>query len=156
VNVHVSVVDEQLTRELRRSVLRPNRTPDTPLPGDELTDAVHLAAIGGDGAVLGTCFVYPDRCPWLSDRGDAWHLRQMATAAHVRGRGIGGAVLEAAAGYVVGRGGSLLWCNARESAVGFYATHGFCTHGAVFTDERHTIPHRRMWRELSGAPGSST
>ena len=147
--IRVEVVEQARTRDLRRSVLRPDQPADAPLPGDELPDAVHIAAIE-DGAVLGTCFVYPDPCPWLPDRPDAWHLRQMATAEGHRSRGVGSAVLDAAIEYVRARSGRLLWCNAREPAVEFYRRHGLMTHGAVFTDEHHPIPHRRMWRDLAG------
>jgi len=101
--VNVEVVEEWRTRDLRRAVLRPNLPPDVPLPGDGLADGVHLAAVDDDGIVLGTCFVYPHGCPWQPDRVAAWHLRQMATAEGHRGLGIGGAVLEAAAAYVLAR-----------------------------------------------------
>ena len=154
--MNVEIVDERRTRELRRTVLRPNLAPDAPLPGDELSGGVHWAAIAADGTVLGTCFVYVDPCPWQPERAAAWHLRQMATADGHRGRGIGGAVLEAALDYVATQGGALLWCNARERAVPFYRRYGFATHAGLFTDEQHQIPHRRMWRELSAAPSTST
>lgn len=143
----VGVVDEARTRELRRAVLRPGLGPHDPLPGDELSDGVHLAALDGD-VVVGTCFVYPDPCPWLPDVAGAWHLRQMATAPARRGEGIGAAVLAAAVRHVRSAGAPLLWCNARETAVGFYAARGFRGHGDIFTDTRHPIPHLRMWLDL--------
>ncbi|MEP7021152.1 MAG: GNAT family N-acetyltransferase, partial [Pseudonocardiales bacterium] len=147
--VKVQVVGEGRTRELRRAVLRPHLPPGAPMPGDELSGGVHLAAVEDDGTVLGTCFVYLDPCPWLPERAGAWHLRQMATADGHRGRGIGGAVLEAAVEYTKEQGAPLLWCNAREPAVAFYRAHGFRAHGGIVTDERHLIPHQRMWLELS-------
>lgn len=145
--MRVEVVDPARTRELRRSVLRPNLPPDAPLPGDELPDAVHLGAVVGD-AVLSTCFVYLEPCPWRPELEPAWHLRQMATAPEARGRGLGGAVLAAALEHAAARGGRVLWCNVREPAVGFYRRYGLRAHGEVFTDERHPAPHLRMWREL--------
>jgi GNAT superfamily N-acetyltransferase len=164
--ITVGVIDAALTRELRRSVLRPELPAGAALPGDDLPAAVHLAAVAragndsddrGDGdpvTALCTCFVYPDPCPWLPDR-PAWHLRQMATLPQRRGEGLGGAVLEAAIAYVRHAGAELIWCNGRERAVPFYARHGFSPHGDVFTDERHTIAHQQLWRELSAAPTSS-
>ncbi len=149
----VGILDGQLTRELRRSVLRPALAPDAPLPGDDVPDGVHFGATDA-GAVVCTCFVYADPCPWLPER-PAWHLRQMATAPQRRGEGLGADVVAAAADYVRSQGAELLWCNARESAVGFYARCGFAAHGGSFTDEQHPIPHRRMVRELSPAPTSS-
>jgi GNAT superfamily N-acetyltransferase len=153
--MYVGVVDEARTRELRRSVLRPNLAPGDRLPGDELADGVHLAVVADDGTVLCTCFVYPDPCPWLPERAGSWHLRQMATLPTHRGQGLGAAVVRAAVDHVRAHGGELLWCNARETAVGFYRRQGFAIHGDVFADERHTIPHRRMWRELR-APATSS
>lgn len=148
--MRVGVVDEARTRDLRRRVLRPNLPPDAPLPGDDLPDGVHLGAEDDDGTVLCTCFVYADPCPWLPGV-PAWHLRQMATDEAHRNRGLGGAVVEAAAAYAAAQKADVLWCNARERAVPFYARHGFAGHGEVFTDERHTIPHLRMARNLTGS-----
>jgi GNAT superfamily N-acetyltransferase len=153
--IRYEVVDPARTRELRRSVLRPHLGPADPLPGDDRPDAVHLGAVAGDGTVLCTCFVYPDPCPWLPVEQAAWHLRQMATDPEHRGEGLGAGVVATAAGYAREHGGTVLWCFARESASGFYARQGFAAHGPVFTDAEHTIPHRRMWRELSGAATSS-
>jgi predicted GNAT family N-acyltransferase len=148
----VDFIAERRTRELRRSVLRPNLPPAAPLPGDERPDAVHIGAVDDDGTVVCTCFVYPDPCPWLPDR-TAWHLRQMATVEGRRSQGAGGQVLRAAIGYVAERA-ELMWLNARQPAIGFYARHGFCPYGEIFTDERHTIPHLHMWRELVPADGN--
>jgi GNAT superfamily N-acetyltransferase len=146
----VLIVDQQLTRELRRRVLRPQLPPDAPMPGDDEPDAVHFAALDDAGTVLSTCLISPDPCPWLPGR-PAWHLRQMATLELRRGGGHGRAVVEAAAAQAAAAGGEVLWCNAREGAVGFYARLGFRPHGSVFTDAAHPIPHLRMWRELAAA-----
>jgi GNAT superfamily N-acetyltransferase len=154
--VKVDVVAEASTRDLRRAVLRPNVAPDAPLPGDAVPGGVHFGALDDDGTVVGTCFVYPDPCPWLPARTEAWHLRQMATAEGYRGRGVGSAVLDAALAYLATQGAELVWCNARQGAVPFYQRHGFGTHGAVFVPPDHPIPHVRMWRELSVDPTAST
>lgn len=146
--MRVGVVDEARTRELRRRVLRPQLPPGSPLPGDDLPDGVHFGAVDDDDIVLCTCFVYPDPCPWRPGE-PAWHLRQMATDEEHRSQGLGGAVVEAAAAYAAQLGARVLWCNARERAVAFYERHGFVGHGAIFTDERHTIPHLRMARNLT-------
>jgi GNAT superfamily N-acetyltransferase len=69
----------------------------------------------------------------------------MATAPERQGEGIGGAVLRFAADYVRAAGGVLLWANTRQTAEGFYAVHGWLAYGETFTDEEHTIPHRRMF-----------
>ena len=150
----MGIVDAARTRELRRAVLRPNLALTDALPGDDVTGAVHVAALDDDGTVTCTCFVFADPCPWLPDR-PAWHLRQMATLPERRGQGLGRAVVDAAAEYARAHGADVLWCNARQTAAGFYLNLGFAQHGGVFTDAQHVIPHVRMWRELSRRPTSS-
>ncbi len=150
------IIDAGAGRELRRAVLRPQLAPGQPLPGDDLAGAVHLGTVDDDGTVTCTCFVYPDPCPWRPGDQPAWHLRQMATLPERRGTGLGAAVVTAALAFVGQAGARLLWCNARETAVGFYARLGFRGHGEVFTDAGHPIPHLRMWRELPPQPTSSS
>jgi GNAT superfamily N-acetyltransferase len=153
--MQVGVVDPSATRGLRRAVLRPNLGPGAPLPGDDRPDAVHIGARADDGTVIGTCFVYPDPCPWRPDVAGTWHLRQMATAPERRGQGVGAAVLDAAVAYVRSQAAPLVWCHARATAESFYAAHGFQNHGELFIDAEHPIPHRRMFRELPAGPTSS-
>jgi GNAT superfamily N-acetyltransferase len=71
----------------------------------------------------------------------------MATVPAVRGRGFGRALLEACFAHVRAHGGTLLWCNARVAALGFYAHLGFVAQGAQF--EIVPIgPHFVMTRQL--------
>jgi GNAT superfamily N-acetyltransferase len=147
--VHVELVDGWRTRELRRTVLRPNSGPDDPLPGDELAEPpVHFAALVDRATVVSTCFVYVEACPWRPADPIGWHLRQMATAEQYRGHGYAGAVLDAVVAYIAADGGGTLWCNARELAVPVYLRAGLIAEGDLFTDAVHTIPHLRMWRPV--------
>lgn len=161
--MRVEPVDAARTRALRRAVLRPNLKPDDPLPGDDIGDAVHLAALDDDGTVSGTCFIYLAPCPWRPDDRPSWRLRSMATAPERRGNGIGAAMLDAAIGYIAAHGGGVLWLQARERAVSLYARGGLVGESGIFLDADQSIPHLRMWRrveaappsQLSGAPDSS-
>jgi predicted GNAT family N-acyltransferase len=130
--------------------------PEAPLPGDELDFAVHIAAwstqIPEDGAsraLASTCFIYPECCPAFDTAKHHWHLRQMATDPRLRASGAGAAVILGVITYLVATDADLLWCHARSSAAGFYRKVGFASVGEEFTDERHPIPHLRMWRPLS-------
>lgn len=157
----VEAVDSSITRELRRRVLRPGWAPGTPMPGDAAPGAVHLAAREPDGAVVGACVLFPRPYPRRPDEPAAWQLRGMATAEDYRSRGIGAAIVTEAVRRVAGLGGRLLWCEARETAVPFYARHGFVGEGDLYVNAETGIPHLLMRRELvlgerSGAPGSST
>lgn len=138
------VVDPDLTRQLRRTVLRPRFSPDQPLPGDDQPGAVHLGVFDGS-SLVSACLIFPQACEWQPGR-PAWRLRSMATDPAARGTGAGTAVARAAAEVARERGGELLWCEARESAVGFYLRCGWQLHGQRFSTDYG--PHRYMWLPL--------
>lgn len=152
----VEIAAAAATSDLRRAILRPAWPPGTPMPGDAEPDAVHLAARSQAGALVGACVLLPRRCPAYPERAGAWQLRGMATAPHARGTGIGTALTDAAAAAVRERGGTLLWCEARESAIDFYRGRGFEGRGATYPHAETGAPHLLMVRELSRAPASST
>lgn len=139
----VRVIDGNQGRELRRSVLRPHLDPQAFLPGDDLSDAIHLGAFDGS-SLVSTCFIFPESCSWQPGR-PAWRLRSMATDPAARGTGAGRSVLLAATGIARDHGAELLWCEAREPAVGFYQRCGWQLHGERFVKVE---PHRYMWIEL--------
>lgn len=140
----VRVIDANEGRQLRRSVLRPRLSVEAQLPGDDLSEAIHLGAFAGS-SLASTCFISPECCDWQPGR-PAWRLRSMATEPAVRGIGAGRAVLCAAADTARARGAELLWCQAREAAVGFYQRCGWQLHGERFSTDFG--PHRYMWIEL--------
>lgn len=145
----VRVVTGADTRELRRQVLRPSWPPGSVMHGDDDPAAVHIAALDDDGAVVGACLLLDRPYPNRPGRSGTWQLRGMATAAGRRGRGIGTAVLAGALGELAARSANLVWCEARVSAVDFYAQHGFVADGAAYLHAETQIPHRLMYRLLA-------
>jgi GNAT superfamily N-acetyltransferase len=146
--VRVIGVDAATTRALRRAVLRPGWPRGAAMHGDDNADAVHLAALDDDDAVIGGCLVLPRAYPLRPERPHAWQLRGMAVTSDRQGRGVGGQVLAAAVTEVRARGGRLIWCEARSSAVPFYRQHGFEVEGPEYDHAESGLPHRRMWRAL--------
>lgn len=140
-------IDAQLSRELRRQVLRPALAPGDPLPGDDESGVVHIGAFDGP-ELLSACLIFPAVCPWLPDR-PAWRLRAMASEPAAQGRGAGTAVLDEAARIAAGHGARILWCEARETAESFYARNGWHPHGELYLAIGR--PHRQMWRELGSS-----
>lgn len=119
------------TRGLRHAILRPNQPDEAAeYPGDTDASTLHVGAFE-DGDLVGVASVYRHAPPGEDDEG-AWRLRGMATIPRVRGRGHGGALLEACIGHVARMGGWRLWCNARTPAAAFYARHGFSERSPVF------------------------
>jgi GNAT superfamily N-acetyltransferase len=143
------VIDGRISRELRRSVLRPHYAVDAVLPGDDLAAAVHLGVFAGTDAgrvLASTCMIFPQRCSWLPEA-IGWQLRSMATDPNWRGTGAGTEILRAARAFATAAGATVLWCNARVPAIEFYRRNGFLEHGELFDAEGG--PHRRMWLPLS-------
>ena len=138
--VREAALDEII--QLRHDLLRPGM----PLvasrqPQDILPDTWHLAAVA-DGVVVACVSV---------SRGDfdgqpEWRLRGMATAPDWQGRGCGAQLIREVCRRVVERGGDVLWCNARTSALGFYRKCGFEPVGPEFIGNLG-IPHFvAVWR----------
>jgi GNAT superfamily N-acetyltransferase len=127
----VRPVSAAQVRELRHALLRPFEPPEKIVYfGDELPDTLHAGAFEGD-AFVGIASVCREPMPGSPDA-DAWRLRGMATVPAARGRGFGRALLEACFAHIRARGGTLLWCNARVVALGFYAHLGFVAQGEAF------------------------
>ena len=73
-------------------------------------------------------------------------IGRMATAASVRGAGLGGGVLQALLGTARLRGDREVLLHAQSTAVDFYRRAGFAPHGAVF--EEAGVQHQEMRRTL--------
>ncbi len=129
---------------LRHSVLRAGLPPDTArFAGDEEPESRHFGAYRGSQLVgVATLLVRaePSR-PGVP----ALQLRGMATLPEVRGEGFGAELAAACVAEAALRGVSLVWCNARLSAAGFYARQGFERDSETF-EVAGIGPHVRMLR----------
>jgi predicted GNAT family N-acyltransferase len=126
---------------LRHAVLRPGLPLESAaFDGDDAPGTRHFAAFDGGAAAACLSFMRRDR------NGEAHQLRGMATAAALRGMGIGRALLRFADEALVAetniRG---LWCNARVESIGFYERVGWQVVSGVF-DVPGVGPHRIMVR----------
>lgn len=120
---------------LRWRVLRPGRPESSAhFPGDDLPTTRHFVARTPDGMVIG--------CATVIENEGSLQLRGMATAPEWQGQGVGAKVLAAVHTHASTQG-LPLWCNARESAVGFYQKNGWQTEGTRF-DVPEVGPHFRM------------
>lgn len=130
---------------LRHKVLRPNRTlADCVFLQDNDPETAHFAA-EHEGEIIGIASVALN--PREGDPENTWRLRGMATAPEWQGQGIGAQVLAACLEHARAQGSSLMWCNARTSALEFYRKHGFETVGEEF-DIKGIGPHYVMIRRL--------
>lgn len=127
----VRAITPAQVRQLRHAVLRPFDPPEKLVyAGDDDPDTLHAGAFEGD-ALVGIASVCREPMPDGSDDGH-WRLRGMATLPEARGRGYGRALLEHCFAHIRSQGGTLLWCNARVAALGFYEHLGFVAQGEQF------------------------
>jgi len=136
-------------RSLRETVLRPGLPPEASVyPEDR--EAVHIGA-WQHGILVGCATVFPAAWPGPPEVADAWRLRGMAVSAELQGLGIGRQVLTAAVSAAVDAGASLLWANARSTALPFYEKEGWQVVGAEFVTGDTGLPHRKIVREVTNA-----
>lgn len=96
---------------------------------------LHALATDASGRVVGTGRLLPDG-----------HIGRMAVSREARGRGVGGAILEALAEAARRRGDREVVLNAQVHALAFYRAHGFVEEGPEFDEAG--IAHRAMRRRL--------
>lgn len=144
-DIVVRLVSPEEVYPLRHRVLRPNRPRAACVwAQDTDPDTAHFAAILNT-QIVGIASIAI--CPRDGDPPNTWRLRGMATTPELQGEGIGAKVLATCLEHAKSRGGSLIWCNARTSALEFYRKYGFETVGDEF-DTPGVGPHFVMVRPL--------
>ena len=115
-------------------------------PGDDAPETAHFGAYLDD-KLVGIASAYHEPPQGETDTG-AWRLRGMAVLPHLHRKGIGSRLLGASIDYARERGGTMMWFNARSTAVPFYRAHGFQVRGAEFN--LHDLgPHHFMWSKIA-------
>jgi GNAT superfamily N-acetyltransferase len=135
------------TYPLRKDVLRrglPN--PDVHYPQDDDPRSFHLGVFE-DGVLVAVASFNPESTPWR-EGADAWHLRGMAVTDDRQGGGIGTAIIDEARARIRETGAPVLWCNARDTALGFYERLGFILYGDGFVTPDSGQPHHVMVYDL--------
>jgi GNAT superfamily N-acetyltransferase len=120
------------TYPTRHKMLRPNGTIEDCMfqgDGDELT--FHLGAFVEKKLVSVASF-YFEKHPSFPEEYQ-YRLRGMATLPEFQGQGLSSALLKTAFPVIKQNQCKLLWCNAREKAMGFYSKVGFHPTGEIFT-----------------------
>lgn len=118
-------------RPIRGAVLRPGQAAERLVyPGDDDSSSVHLAWQDRDGLIVSAVSLFDEPVPGADASG--WRIRGMATLPEYRSRGLGGELLKRCLAHVRGVRAGPVWCNARTSAAGYYAKHGFTQLGETF------------------------
>jgi ribosomal protein S18 acetylase RimI-like enzyme len=112
------------TLAIRNNILRGGKLnlDECRFPGDEAEGAFHLGYFDNDKLVCIATFHLKNYGGYT---GKGYQLRGMATLEAYRRRGIGNQVVNFAIVYLRGQKANCIWCNARTSALKFYADLGF-------------------------------
>ena len=128
--------DRDHLRYVRETVFVHEQQVPLEMEWDEQDEAcVHVLALDGDGAPIGTGRLLPDG-----------HIGRMAVLPGWRGQGVGGALLTELVQIARERGFSEALLNAQVQAIAFYTRHGFAAEGPEFLEAG--IPHQTMRRQL--------
>ncbi len=154
---HVEVISTADTHSVRLAVLRADTpTKDVTFAEDELPGVVHLG-VRLDGRLVATSTWIPRPLPDATARelgagpdvaASAVQLRGMATMHDLQGRGVGAALIAAGCAHAGRLGASVVWANARDRALAFYAREGFVAVGDGFVDAVTQLPHHVVVRPL--------
>jgi len=140
VDVSRGLLDIERVRSLRYVVLRePLGLPfeQTLFAGDEFEDTLHFVGVLDGKGVGCLTLMPPGEIPsqsGVSEKtwvGRSVQLRGMAVVSELQGRGVGSLLLEHVSD-IARQQGWVLWCKAREKAVGFYESNGWRVVGAKF------------------------
>lgn len=114
VSIRIQPIDWQSTMALRQQVLWPQKPAEhCRLEGDETAN--HYGAFCADH-LLGVASVFTED--------SSARLRKFATAKEHQGKGVGTVLLGHIMEELTTRGYRYFWCDARETAIGFYRRFG--------------------------------
>ena len=145
--MNVEDVPAEATYDLRWRILRGSR-PGAPVvfPEDARPGAFHLA-VRDDGTIVAVASFSTEATPYRPGC-SAVRLRGMAVDGPFQQHGIGRLLVTTVVDRLRAEGVDVLWCNARDSAGGFYARLGFEVQGDGFVLPESGIAHHVMVKDL--------
>lgn len=118
--MNIREISSAETLPLRNEVLRPGKpVSECIFEGDDEPDTHHFAAIDNAGHIQGVVSAFRRKNPLITGR-YPYQIRAMAVSSRCRGQGLGRILLASAEDYIKSLGSTVVWANARSSAVGFY------------------------------------
>jgi len=143
----VKRISVEQTWPIRNEILRPGLPLEMcQFEEDKLPGATHFGSYLENDltGIISAYQINPTHIP----EGSCWQFRAMATRENVRGSGHGKALIGAMEAYLCKQGAELSWCNARDTAIGFYQKLGYAPVGEMF-DIPGVGPHWVMQKRLS-------
>ena len=143
----IDFIPSKQTYPLRLEVLWKHKSSldECGLEIDDLESTFHVGAFkNGEIVAVGTFLQQQNE---KFEAKNQYRLRAMATSPKVRGENFGKQVIDFALVELKNRGVELLWCDAREVAIGFYEKMGFKTLGDFYEVPiigKHKLMYKRI------------
>lgn len=145
--LEVGIIPSKETYPLRLEVLWQHKKSieECRLDIDDLESTFHVGAYKNEELVSIGTFLLQNNEKFKELK--QYRLRAMATSPKVRGENFGKKIIEFAMNELQNRKVELLWCDAREVALGFYEKMGFKTVGD-FYNVPQIGPHKLMYKKI--------
>lgn len=130
--MEVSIISAKETYTTRLELLRNNSPISHEFSGDNDFDTFHIGVFSDEKIVAVSSYMKSSNNQF---EGSQYQLRGMATTKSFQGKGCGKLMIEKAEGIIKEKRIDLIWCNAREVALGFYQKQGFILVGDLFEIE---------------------
>jgi GNAT superfamily N-acetyltransferase len=125
--IAIKPIEAKQAWPIRHKVMYPEmEIDDVKLPKD--SEGQHFGLFDGDQLISVVSFFTED---------DSAQFRKFATLEEMQGQGYGAKLLEFIIDFAKSAGMKKLWCNARQSAVGFYKKFGFTETPRTFHQDGH-------------------
>ena len=129
--IEISEISSLETFKVRHPVLRTGKPLEScRFDGDELATTKHFGLFENE-ILAGVISVFKQTNDAFAD-GNQFQIRGMAVLENFRKRGLGEQLVVHVEDYVNGQNGKLIWFNAREVALKFYANLGYEIIGSAF------------------------
>ncbi|WP_316823342.1 GNAT family N-acetyltransferase [Pedobacter gandavensis] len=113
--IHIEQIRPDLTWRIRHTAMYPNQPYDTvKLENDQ--NGLHFGLFADDQLVSVVS---------LFNEARIYQFRKFATVPEFQGKGYGSLLLQHLISFVSVLGATILWCNARSTAIPFYSKFGF-------------------------------
>lgn len=119
----IEQIRPELTWRLRQQVLYPGQKLHEMELGED-KDGIHFGAFT-DQKLVGIISLF--------QQGTFFQFRKLAVLPEFQKMGIGYQLLSRIEEFASSEGGTLIWCNARVSAIGFYIKAGYLQTGKLFS-----------------------
>ncbi|MEJ2882933.1 GNAT family N-acetyltransferase [Pedobacter sp. GR22-6] len=140
--VHIEQIRDDLTWRIRHEAMYPN-LPMEAVKLDNDAEGMHFGLFADDQLVSVVSLFHVE---------NDYQFRKFATISSAQGQGFGSVLLSHIIDHVRDMGGSKIWCNARVSAVDFYAKFGFLK--TNLTSQKHGIDFVIMELQLDNSLGA--